>query len=773
MIQRRVLTTALLVMSLVLGGVSCNKDPEQAKQDHLQRGNEYFAEGKLEEASIEYRNAIQIDSQFGEALYRFGLCEFERKSLDNALPALRSAVTLQPDNHDAKLKLVEALLIAYQVNPRWSEEVIDAAKPLIEALRSADVEPYQTLRLSALVSLAEERLEDALEDLREAHELRPDQPDTVILLTRALISAGKGDEAEKLAREFVEDHDSPGPLYDTLYTYYLFQQRFSDALEILKDKVDSHPDEALPHLQLATHYARTQQQDQMRGVLQEVVDNPERFPAGRMHVGDFYTSLRQWDEAIPLYEAGAIEDQERRGEYRRRIMGALLAQGKMEEARQVLEQALAENPEDRDTRALKAMLLAASGERESMDAAVVEWKKLTDEAPDNAGYWYNLGLALRATGDLEGAQQSFQQSIAKNWNLVPPRVAMIEIRLRNGQFSDALAQAEEALKLSPEHRQVRLVRAMSLTALEKYDEAGVELERLLQENPGDAEVEYQLTQLQTKQGKYDEAEKTLAARYEAGAEDPRIITGLADVYNMAQNKSEKARSLLASELEERPDSVTIRRRAAEAALELGDTAFALDQYRYLADQYPSSAQTQADLAKVYIRTGQFREALDCAERAVELAPDTAETHLLVAIILERLDRGAEAEQRYRSVLKANPNNTAALNNLAFLLAESGELLDEALVLAQRAVSLSEDDANLADTLGWVYLKRNMSGEALRIFDRLVANHPDNATYRYHLGAALVKTGKIERARPELEAALSKGLSAAEETEIRALLTQRK
>ena len=57
-------------------------------------------------------------------------------------------------------------------------------------------------------------------------------------------------------------------------------------------------------------------------------------------------------------------------------------------------------------------------------------------------------------------------------------------------------------------------------------------------------------------------------------------------------------------------------------------------------------------------------------------------------------------------------------------------------------------------------------------DRLVANHPGNVTYRYHLGAALIKTGEVGRGRQELETALSQGPSAAEEAEIRALLAQR-
>ena len=58
------------LLSLLLTGVlsfaSCS-NPEKAKADHVSRGEAYLKESKFQEASIEFRNAVQIDDNYAPA----------------------------------------------------------------------------------------------------------------------------------------------------------------------------------------------------------------------------------------------------------------------------------------------------------------------------------------------------------------------------------------------------------------------------------------------------------------------------------------------------------------------------------------------------------------------------------------------------------------------------------------------------------------------------------------------------------------------------------
>ena len=96
----------------------------------------------------------------------------------------------------------------------------------------------------------------------------------------------------------------------------------------------------------------------------------------------------------------------------------------------------------------------------------------------------------------------------------------------------------------------------------------------------------------------------------------------------------------------------------------------------------------------------------------------------------------------------------AANNLAYLLADQNRDLNEALRLAGIAKKANPDDPGITDTLGWVYYKRGLYANAVSELSFAAEKLPDNATVRYHLGMSYLNNGEKEKARQELEKALS-------------------
>jgi len=84
----------------------------------------------------------------------------------------------------------------------------------------------------------------------------------------------------------------------------------------------------------------------------------------------------------------------------------------------------------------------------------------------------------------------------------------------------------------------------------------------------------------------------------------------------------------------------------------------------------------------------------------------------------------------------------------------------------RAKQRLPDHPEISDTLGWIYLKKNLTDSALDTFRRLVSQSPDNATYHYHYAIALSKKGDRDTARRECQAALSDKPTGKQEEEIR-------
>jgi predicted Zn-dependent protease len=95
-----------------------------------------------------------------------------------------------------------------------------------------------------------------------------------------------------------------------------------------------------------------------------------------------------------------------------------------------------------------------------------------------------------------------------------------------------------------------------------------------------------------------------------------------------------------------------------------------------------------------------------------------------------------------------------MNNLAYTLLDTGGS-DEAQSLVEKALQKSPSNPNFADTLGMVYLKKNLEDSAVQVFSGLTQRFPDNPVFRYHHALSLTQKGQRAKAKAELEVALSK------------------
>jgi spermidine synthase len=110
-------------------------------------------------------------------------------------------------------------------------------------------------------------------------------------------------------------------------------------------------------------------------------------------------------------------------------------------------------------------------------------------------------------------------------------------------------------------------------------------------------------------------------------------------------------------------------------------------------------------------------------------------------------------RRYRAMIAAEPANSLALNALAALLSEMGNL-DEAFPLAERAVGLAPDNGMILDTYGWILFKQGKHAASVEILERSASQFPNHPVALYHLGAAYETTGRNDLAREHLTKALS-------------------
>ncbi|MCX7936277.1 MAG: tetratricopeptide repeat protein [Chlorobi bacterium] len=132
-----------------------------------------------------------------------------------------------------------------------------------------------------------------------------------------------------------------------------------------------------------------------------------------------------------------------------------------------------------------------------------------------------------------------------------------------------------------------------------------------------------------------------------------------------------------------------------------------------------------------------------------LARDSSDSYALfyAAYFAHTAGLQERALEFYNRLVFFEPDNAAAANNLAYLLAERGERLGYALELAQRALDSDSTNPSFLDTYGWILYKLGRYREAGDYLERAVAHSPHaSATLFEHLGDNYSKLGVVDRAR---------------------------
>ena len=198
-----------------------------------------------------------------------------------------------------------------------------------------------------------------------------------------------------------------------------------------------------------------------------------------------------------------------------------------------------------------------------------------------------------------------------------------------------------------------------------------------------------------------------------------------------------------------------------------DDAIAI--YNSLLQADPKSSDLLFRLGETQRRKGDVNVAIETFRRASQSAPSDPRPLLQLALLMDGTGRRDQAKPIYEQILKIQPDHPIALNNLAFIKAEEGVDLDAALTMAQRARQKLPRSVDIQDTLGWIYIKKNLSDDAVRTFRELIQTEPSRAVFHLHYGMALLQKGDKPLAKKELETANKSNPSKDDAGKIRELL----
>jgi tetratricopeptide (TPR) repeat protein len=730
-------------------------------------------------ASIEeLREILAITPDLAEANYRLGMALVQTGEPSRAVWPLQKAAD------SSQYEITAGILLAStHFQTKNYDESIRAANRVLEI----DPDRQAALRIRAQAYLSARNLEAAIEDTTRLKDLYPDDYGVRALHATVLADLGRLEEAEKehhfvkelgqesddpqfrvraclspavFAKEVLRDDEKARPFYedcasrnptDPVALNHILA--FFDGIgerergtQMVRDAAASAPENLSLQQSLANRLAATDDPEGAEEVLKGTVDSFGSAAAWQ-GLAQFYRVRKQPEKALEAL--AKVTELSGGGNDSLRFTQAdlLIDTGDLEGARAVADQI----KQPTYLHLIRGRIELLSGNPE---AALASFEQGINAWPQNAGARYLAGLAARDLGDFDRAVSELREAVRAGNAETEAAIEVARILLSLGRYNEAATFANMSLGGPSGKRQsaAYIVGARAYMELGQYDRGRGAIQRL---------VDLGYPALAAR-------ELALLTRAESGPAAAVSILENSDLDLTNEANLEPLRQLTANLISLRRGHEAVRHIDAALAanpgnldlIELRGLTLAQDRKfpaarealeQVLAEE-PDRPLAVAGLAMVTANQGDFAQAIVLFDRAYALDRSNGQpAHMAAQISLASGDE-ADAIERLRHLVVHHPEIVAAPNDLAWLLAESGEDLDYALELAQRARERSAAP-QIIDTLGWVHLKRGDAEQAVELLEEALAGRPQSPSIRYHLGVALGQAGQKERAREMLEAAI--------------------
>jgi putative PEP-CTERM system TPR-repeat lipoprotein len=731
----------IAVVTVMVALAGCGKDPEVAKREFMKSGDELMAQKKYHEAVVQYRNAIQQDQQFGEA--RFKLAEALAAAGD-APASMREylrAADLLPGDARAQIVSGSLLLLGGQFEDAQAraDKALDIDPNSIEAL---------VLKANALAGL--KKMDEALDQAEEAVRVDPGSAVAYSAVGMLRMMRGERTEAEKAFQDAIEKDPTSAQARVAFAQFLLVTNRRDAAEAQLQDVVKLDAQNLIAHRGLIYLYVtsnRAAQAEPHLEVLADLLPNS----SGQLTLADYYRSFNREADAQPILDKLASE-----GSAPAAYIGAKLrlatmarARGETAAAAALVDQALAKEPSNPDALVIKAAVLV---DQKKLDEALAVSKTAVEANPESASVHFALGrLQVRLSLYQEGLQ-SYARAVQINPQIVAADIAMSQLQLVLRRFDEAEQSARLAVKKAPTllDAEVALVRA--LLAREKLAEADPLLRGMVARTPKSAIVHAQVGRLELARKNNAAARAAFERAIALSPTEAEALGGLA-LMDLQANRPEAATARINAALAASPQDVRLLLLSARAHGVTRDFATAEKQLKQIIAIDSGSLDAYGALVKLYHEQGRLDQALVELETLSKERPALSSPHTVRGMILQGQNKRPDAKAAYRKALALEPGAPVAANNLAWMMAEDNENIDEALQLAQAARAKAPESAEIADTLGWIFIKKGQSQSAIGPLKDAVQRDPGNGSYQYHLGFAYAKHGDTKLARATLEKAL--------------------
>jgi len=748
-----------------------------------------LAHEQQNESALERVDEVLADHpDLSFALELHGRLAALQQEYERAIADFRKLVSLQPGNLYHKLVLAGLLV---------SQQEFDAARPLVAELLARFPNQAQINYYQAMLSYHDKELKLSAEHADRAIASYPGHTPARLLSAGAHYQLGQYEQAnnalEPLAGRLPANHParrllaaikmqlgddeaalkalegvgefSPedARLIGSLSLRLSRNGQYDEALTLLRKGMSSGDEHHLQELLGVTLIQAGDKQEGLRELEKLVAKQPESLKA---QVTLVVAYLKAGEHVQALGRLDVLQKQFGDTDLLLSLRGGvLMSAGQLPQARENFLQALEQNPNNLAARLNLASVLMAEG---NTVAAREQYKQALGASPLLIRALEGMLLTAANEQDLQENRQYLQSAIASRPNpnirylLAKTLFVMGEWNALVELYPKVLFQPLEAF-YSPE---TFILLAQAYRQTDQATQAVAILRRWTELQPESALAHYYLGKEYLQRGELEHAETELSEAVRRNPEAAQAQLALANT-RLMQGRLKAVTPIverLADKLPNQPDFLLLKGRWQLAK---GEPQAALTSFERLHQLAPSELSVGL-LAQTYWLVGQDAAADTVLTDWIDAHPQATDVMMLLANSLLTRGKNAEALEWYQKVVKLQPENLIATNNLAWLLAERGEL-QQAREIIRPVVERWPEVADLLDTYGVILMKSESYTEAVKVLQSASGKAPQRPSIHFHYAQALMWVDRTEEARAILRQLLDTGETFPEREQARQLL----
>jgi len=357
--------------------------------------------------------------------------------------------------------------------------------------------------------------------------------------------------------------------------------------------------------------------------------------------------------------------------------------------------------------------MAAYGRSDLVSKAIEEYRLALEADPTSEYLSSGLAELYARTGRIRDAVSEAQDILKRDPQNLEAHRLLGHIYLRSlgdmqgGNGSDsvlklAIQQYEEIIKLDPKSVDDHIMLGRLYHADNQMKKAQDEEQLAIKLSPDSEEAVATLAMFYSEEGDAAKAADTLSTIPEANR-SAKLYLMLGGTYDQ-QKDYKKSIDAYQHAIALDRDNLDAIRGLAEALMNDGQTAKALQQFQVIADANPEDARTYVRIAEIYRRQGKLDQALQSLKKAQSMVKDSDQISYGIAEIYQAQGRYDDAIQQLQALLKSGENKTG------------NDEQDNRSIFLER--------------LGTVYRDNNQEQQAIDTFRQMLSLGDDNAKRGY-------------------------------------------